>query len=262
MNVSFLDKIISNEDIADDNQPALNPVAEMEASSRITSPGQIIRLLKKVYNSHQLLTVELEHNDTQHSSMILEINEAGGYMVLDEFYPKLTSQVIAVSSKLEFYTFVSGVEINFISTIEAIAGIEEEPYYKIPIPEKILYFQKRQFLRVPVSVANPIKIVLSDNKDMICNGEIRDLSIGGFSARLKLTEQRYTVGDLVPKCMLYMPEDRKILCSVEVRQIELPGPTAPPKIGARFLDLRNQDQKTIERFVAKIDRDLVRRFRN
>jgi len=262
MNVSFLEKIISNTDVAEDSRPGLEPETINESTSVITTRTQIYRLLNRIFERHQLLTAELEHDDTQYSSMILEINEEEGYMVLDGFYPKIPAGIVAVKSGISAYTFLSGVEINFTSTIEAIADHTGEPYYKVPVPGKLLYFQKRQFLRVPVSMSNPIRIVLSDNRSLVSNGELRDLSVGGFSARLKLIEQRYSIGDHIPGCMLYMPGDCRIFCAVEIRQVEPATATAPPRIGARFLDMRNSDQKIVEKFIAETDRSLVRRFRN
>jgi len=261
MSITFLEKIISSEDVVDDSHPVLDPGKIEDSTNLITTAAQKIILLENIYNNHQLLTVELEHDDAQYSSLILEINEEETYLVLDEFYPRPAPGAISVNTKIKFYTFLSGIQMDFTSTIEAISENENRPYYKIPLPDKVLYYQNRQYLRVPVSIVNPIRIVLSDNKSSSTNGEIRDLSAGGFSARLKLIEQRYSVSDLIPNCILYMPGDKKIYCSVEIRQSERATLAKPPKIGARFLDIRSNDQKVIEKFVAEVDRELTRRFR-
>ncbi|MDX1519107.1 MAG: PilZ domain-containing protein, partial [Gammaproteobacteria bacterium] len=113
----------------------------------------------------------------------------------------------------------------------------------------------------PVSLSNPVRVVLSDNASLITNGELRDLSVGGFSARMKLDDIEYSVGDVVPKCMLHMPADKKIFCSAEIRQIDPAEGNRLPRIGARFVDMGKADLKQIEKFVAEVDRELVRRFR-
>ncbi|MCG8325442.1 MAG: flagellar brake protein [Thiotrichales bacterium] len=260
MNISFLDKIISSEDVAVDDQPALGEIDLEDKTSRITALDQRLTLLERISERHQLLTVELEHYDIQFSSLILEINEEEAYLVLDEFYPVPEPGLIQANTRVKFYTFLSGVQVDFSSTIVDTAGELSRPYYKIPIPEVIHYYQNRQYLRVPVSISHPIRVVLSDNKSVVTNGEIRDISAGGFSARLKLMEQRFSVGEIIPRCILYMPGDKKIFCCIEVRQSQPANLNLPPKIGAGFRDIRKSDQKSIERFVAKIDRDLTRRF--
>lgn len=261
MSLTFLDKIISNDAMVDDKQPVLGDDPLEDTTNQISVFAAKIELLKKIYNSHQLLTADIEAADSQFSTLILEINDMESYLVLDEFYPSPGSQAVTTNRKVKFYTYLSGVQIDFASTIEAVSEDVGNPYYKVPIPDKIYYYQNRQYLRVPISAGNPIKIVLSDNKSVITNAEIRDLSAGGFSARLKLMQQRFSIGEVIPNCIIYMPGDRKIYCSIEIRQSVRATATASPKIGVRFLEIRKNDQKIIEKHVAEIDRDLTRRFR-
>ncbi len=261
MNITFLDKIISNDEFNDDKQPVLGMDTNEDTRNQVNSFEDRIILLGKVNRNHQLLTVELENSDAQYSSMILEVNAEGSYMVLDEFYPTPPPGAVFTNRKIKFYTFLSGVQLDVVSTIEAVSETAVKPFYKIPIPEKIFYYQNRQYLRVPVSISNPIRIVLSDDESAITNGEIRDLSAGGFSARLKLIDQKFDLGEIIENCILYMPGDRKIYCSIEIRQSDPGTSTTLPKIGACFRELRKNDQRTIERYVAEVDRELTRRFR-
>ncbi len=259
--MALLEKLISSDLVVDDKKPTLASRSDSETSDLIRNPQEKLGLLTRVFKSHQLLTVELETYEKQLSSLILEVNEEENYLVLDEFYPTPNGLIINPEDKVKFYTNLSGVEVDFISTIEAISENISEPYYKVPVPKIIKYHQHRKYLRVPVSIGNPLKVVFSDKKDIIINGEIRDLSAGGFSARLKSNEQPFSVGDIIPRCIIYMPKGVKIYCAVEIRQIFLSTDNNTPKIGVQFRDLEASDQREISKYVMQIDRDIIRRIK-
>ena len=230
-----------------------------DVSSQITDLTTINSLLRKLQKRHSLLTAHFANKWQPASTMLLEINLDEKYLVIDEFCPLQVNEESANGTKIRITGSNAGVSITFDSHIIDASEKNGNPYYKIPFPESIEYCERRQAHRVPVNISNPIKINFINQNDTLMHGELRDISLGGFSARLKdPIIENLEIGDLIPKCILQIPATGRIVCSAELRRkFEVLG-TGIIIYGFMFDEMNPQDRRELEQLVAKMERNLMK----
>jgi c-di-GMP-binding flagellar brake protein YcgR len=92
--------------------------------------------------------------------------------------------------------------VRFHSVVEEI--VEAAPaYYRISFPDSIDYEQRREYFRAPVPIDSEVPIRLQADDRTTLSGEVRDISLGGVSARLDPGSSRQIrVGETLPTYMI------------------------------------------------------------
>lgn len=243
-------------------KPAIKLIDKQLDNSLVLDSDEIENILLKTEKNHALLTVEINENKNLHSSLILEVNTRQNYLVIDEFCPKQVNQSIAKGDKLDINCNYSGSSLRFLSEVLDSSEHNGNPYYKIVFPDVVEYSQRRQAHRVPVSISSNMKVTFTTENGSLMHGLIRDLSHGGFCARLNppLVE-RFKPNDSIPKCIIQMPDNSIIVCSTDVRRMFLSTSTGIPMIGCRFAEMNAIDRKTLQQNIAKLERDLMKQIK-
>ena len=228
----------------------------------IKSRDEIISLLNKTYNTHTLLNINFDELNNNFGSLLLEVNQEKGYLVLDEIYPRNAINFPLLHQKLLVSTRLDGIELSFPATIDAISKIDNSEYYRVDIPKSIYYQQRRSSYRVPISITNPLTVALSTENDVLIHAELRDLSQHGFCARtITPGAELLTKGEEIPTCIIHTPDGRKIVTSLEIVRVEEAKPFNSMKFGARFLSLSKTDEQELARLVAQLDRENVKNLK-
>ena len=217
----LIKQLIANDDPGvKKNKPDMKLINEKQAESLVLDSKKIENILNKTQKSHALLTVQINDNKNICSSLLLEVNSRENYLVIDEFFPKEINQTLNLNEKLDISCHYSGSSLRFLGEILDVSEQNSSPYYKIPYPDIIEYSQRRQSHRVPISISSPIKVTFTTLNNALVHGELRDISYGGFCARLNppLIE-RFKPNDQIPRCIVQMPDSSLIVCSIEVRRM-------------------------------------------
>lgn len=239
--------------IIDDKKPIESLVMEQD---------EIENILYKMQKNHALLTVEMNDGKTISSSMILEINIENEYLVIDEFFPKQINKHIELNDNIEISCNHTGSSLRFMSQIIAIAEKNNAPYYKIPFPDIVEYSQRRQSHRVPISMATPSKITFTTENHSIIHGILKDISFGGFCARLTPPiPERFKPGTHIPKCIVQLPEAGVIVCTSEVRRMFVSNGSGIPMIGCQFGNMNGPDRKSLQQAIVKLERELMKQIK-
>lgn len=231
-------------------------------SIKLTQTDEINSLLKKIYSRHSLLTVSIDSIETYFGSTIIEINKDEKYLVLDELYPVEGHDLITVDTNISVSAHHAGAFVNFSGKIEAIGSNEDASYYKLAIPEEVEFHQRRSTYRVATSISNPIPVNLLNNDDVLIKAELRDISLGGVSLRMKdLPHISIRNGDHIPTCLIKISDDRKILSSINICHVERIKETGSLRIGAEFAVLSKFDQRELEHLIATLDREIIKKLK-
>ncbi len=260
--IPLLDKIILNEDIHLDRKPEIKLVHESDSDDLVRDVDQIENILKKLLLQHTLFTAYVNGGAHPCSSLLLEMSQDKQYLVIDEFCPRNMNKDIRIKDRINISGSNAGVTINFSSQILDMAEQDGNPYYKIQFPKVIEYCQRRQSHRVPVGISDPVKVIFVTENNLMINGELRDVSLGGFSVRLNHSvSDDIQAGDELPKCILQMPKGSRIVCSVEVRRNYTNAGSNMPMMGAMITDINKQDKRVLQQFIAKLERDMMKHIK-
>ncbi len=256
-----MNSVVDISDDKDDSSPGFTMPVQ-STSFRVESRAEIESLLKKLNKNHTLLSIRLGNNEKSFGSMLLEINQERNYLVIDELYPRHEIKVPLVNSKLRIDTQLNGIELGFGVEILAIAEQEGVEYYKVSYPSSLFYYQRRASFRVGVGISTSIPVALSTLEDVLLHAELRDISLGGISARINTPMPgNIEVGDEIPTCIIHTPEGKKVVCSLEVSRIETHDTSQSVRVGARFIQLSASDRHELSRFIAKLERENIKKLK-
>lgn len=225
-----------------------------ESAEHITSPAQIATVLKRLHEEHALLTVSFPGDNKIYNTAILGVDAAEGQVLLDELNPVDGHQRVQTGSRLQLQGSVAGIETRFNVVVSAI-DIEQNIYlYRAPLPDYVIYRQRRDSVRVPIKLSLDASVTLS-SAGKRAKARLADLSAGGFGA-VVVDGDRLAVGERY-QCRINLPGQAAIVAEAEIR-FALDEAGQQRRLGARLLALPLQEKRRIERLVMQLQRELRR----
>ncbi len=214
-------------------------------------------LLKKIFESHCLLDIRLEGDACAYQSAIIELMPDAGYLVIDALTPGGGDALAARLPGVRVRTRINGMEVKFVSRIIARGSQGSLPYYKVRYPDDIEQPQRRRELRVTVPFDRGVPVRFETRTGGWIRGEIRDLSVGGFCARLlsgDVANIEHECGQATA-CEIDLPAHGTLRALVEVRHMLPSRARSAPRVGARFVELDARGERQLEHCVAELDRN-------
>jgi c-di-GMP-binding flagellar brake protein YcgR len=228
-----------------------------------TVDGREIRhlLLKQVLEAHSLLEVRLENSGEAYSSAILELVPAEGYLVLDALAPASARRFTSTLPDIRVRARLHGMDLKFSSRIEHCGGQPDLPWYRVPYPATVDYPQRRRDFRVAVPLDRSVAVRFSTGEGAPIRGELRDLSLNGFCARVLAGDiERLNVGNgLALDCELDLPGMADPLrAKVDARHLLRGRARSAPRVGVRFLEIDADSARGLEHCIAELERKPLR----
>jgi flagellar brake protein len=159
--------------------------------------------------------------------------------------------------QLQFKGAPDGVRVEFTTEPAQAAEFEGRQAFVVTFPEKLYYFQRREYFRVPTPMLNPYTAngVFGEGESFRC--EIQDVSLGGIALR---TESENFAALDTHTVLGNVELDLGPFGSLDV-DLELISPrsfTTPTGmvryvIGFRFVELTSQAEGVLQRLITKIE---------
>ena len=211
-------------------------------------------LLKRIFESHCLLDIRLNGEDAAYQSAIIELLPDAGYVVIDALTPHGGNALAARLPDVRVRTRVNSLEVKFVSRILARGSHSNLPYYKVRYPDEIEYPQRRREFRVTVPFDRGVPVRFETRTGAWVRGEIRDLSAGGFCARLlsgDVANIEQECGQ-TSACEIDLPGYGTLRTVVELRHMLPSRARSAPRVGARFVALDSHSEHQLVRSVAEL----------
>ncbi len=217
-------------------------------------------LLKRIYESHCLLDIRLEGDESAYQSAIIELVPEAGYLVIDALTPARRRRAGHAFAGTRVRTRINGMEVKFASRILARGSQHGLPYYKVRYPDEMEYPQRRRELRFTVPLDRGVPVRFETRSGGWVRGEIRDLSPGGFSARLLSGDVASIQQDRgrPTACEIDLPGHGTLRALVEVRHMLPSRARSAPRVGARFVELDARSDQQLQHCVAELKRERLR----
>lgn len=224
--------------------------------------SQVTELLRRVVNSHSIITVSTDSIQDSFSSAVLKLIP-DKYLILDELKPSpnLPSEHSLIGQLFNVQAYVDGVALEFESRVIA-SGIQEGVrYYKTSFPQRIVYEQKRGSFRVSTTIDQHIPVNFQVSNGNTYKGELYDIASGGISIALRqrIMDPRTSRGVLISNCTIQLPGVKEAFrCQLEVRNIRQAG--RMQLVGTSFHDITPRQERIVEKYVATLDRKRLRQL--
>lgn len=229
-------------------------------TAELTQSGAIGHMLKRLCSETTLLTVTLAEVEQQYTSTILSLNSDEGHLFLDELSPQDGHERIALKTRVRVQACLDGIDLSFRERVAGVHTHRGIAFYELPIPDAVRYNQRRASHRVPVSRSVPPVVILEGPEGRCITGELREISLGGMGVQTKDGLHHHWVqrGSILG-CTLELPDQPQITAQVEIRHLHSNERSRVSTIGACFKALGPTERRTIQRYIAAIERELVRK---
>ena len=240
------------------SQSAASSMASVTSSSRLTKTSEIVRLLKRVQAARTVLTVGILPGDGAYTSSIVDIDEASNRLLLDELSPVEGHKKVAGGTGLRLFGRLDGIEVGFAVEVEVVDESEDIALYRVPLPNQLHYNQRREFHRVRPHHDVQIRIRTAQGQSL--ESSLRDISLGGISVQTRSTgNQSWLTNGAMLLCDMSIGKGAaRVVTPIEVRHVHRNPTSGTDIVGTRFTGLNPQQRRAVQRYIASIDRDLVK----
>jgi flagellar brake protein len=240
---------------------APSPVADIERRAeeqarfaRLT-PSEIAIVLRMMVQRGDMLTVAGAKG--QIVTQLLEVDPREGRIVFDWGGVEDANRALLLEKQLQFKGAPEGVRVDFATDAAQATDFEGRAAFVVPFPEKLYYFQRREFFRVSTPMADPYRAhgVFADGTTFRC--EVQDVSLGGIalrtdSSRLAETEK----GTLFNGVTLDLGPFGSLDLDLELispRSFTTATGVVRYAVGFRFIALSAAAEGTLQRLITKIE---------
>jgi len=232
----------------------------LHTPNEVTAPEQIAELLDHVYKHRCLLAVNVDGIDGTYTSAIIEIVRSKSYLVLDELAPRNGNRYLSPRRRLSVRARINSVTLRFEGEVSGIGEESGLPYYQLPFPSRIDYMQRREHFRAGVPMEKQVPVQMAIEKGTLFNGELRDISLGGCSIRLHGAPiEKLAPGTVISRFVITPPDENRICGSGQICYADIWQPTRVSRLGVRFTSVDKSDHRTLEQFIAQLDREMKRK---
>ena len=227
---------------------------------QIYSRLEIGYILRGILVSKQLLQLNFPDSLEMAVSRVLDVDLNTSTLVVDR--PSEPSQAaLALNSKaLNFEGNLDRIRISFTTGPASPETFDGQAALRLPFPERLARFQRRNHFRVPV-IGGRIRIPVVDGSTMwYSTGNVRDLSSSGASVIDAGKTLNTTVGTIYRNCTLELPQTQPLLVSLEVRnhhRLVASDNTTHYRIGCQFVELSAAEEALIQRYITRIERQRI-----
>ncbi|MDD5578410.1 MAG: flagellar brake protein [Methylobacter sp.] len=233
---------------------------ENETSFLIRNQAQIVNHLSLLFNSKCLLSANFGDNNDSFITTIIEINKKNNSLILDYAPKEYLSQQALNSPNIFFKTVYLGIEVTFQTSRLAKIQHKGRPAFIMPIPEAILWLQRREFYRIksPLSKSSYCRLILEDRESIEL--KLYDISLSGFS----MLNESADISSLLAleaqleHCKLFLTDTGEDTISFEIRNKCIVNPeklNKIEKIGCKFTRIAPAFESAIQRYMQQIERE-------
>lgn len=228
----------------------------------LTDPDQIIKLINAIAASPHLCTITFSGSKKPFTTSIIELQADKGYFVLDELRPTKGNQLLHKKQVLKLSAFLNGVHLAFLLRIVGHSNNSTPFHYTASLPKRIYYPQRRTAPRIFIR-SNALKFhTTSCLSSTSLSGTVFDLSRNG--ACINITGARklpFARGDVIKDCFIELPGELTLHFDLSIRFFKT-NRNNKTQIGGYFVNLPPQNQKKLDSFIAKLEREIIRNQRN
>jgi len=221
----------------------------------------IFNLLKPVVGIRNSLKVSTSNSDESYTSEFVEINLDRKHIVIRKIGSRLGHEKLLKQKSLNICCLYNGSDINFSTSLIGLTGINNGEYI-IKFPKKLEYLQRRNAHRVHISLATSISACFINSNGEQFEGQLRDISTEGMRVQFsRIPVKEFENQSSFSDCKIVFPDNDDIRFEFNVCHLQQHSTKKGCTIGGNFQELEIYQKRTIEKFIAALERKALRSFR-
>lgn len=223
---------------------------------RVRHPPEIERIMRGILEEKSLVTLARKDGKEFLVTTLVRLDDTRRELhFAASADPRLNARLLD-SDGLEISTLYDQVRVQFTSPKARAETLGDDIFFLLPMPSEILYFQRREYYRLPTSLTNPVFChipVGSETTEAI----FLDISLGGGMLSLK-SGPSLNEGALYTDCRLLLPGHPPYpisLTPMKTFTVPLPNGQSSRRACCKFTHLPRGIEETIQRFILHVERE-------
>lgn len=229
----------------------------------IHDAGEIRHHLQRLVGERSALSVRPDNTASALPTILLKVDAAG--LLIDVPASRSVQDAWLAAPLLRFEGSIDRAALRFSTGPALLDAFENGAAFRLPIPERVLYLQRREFMRrEPPAGTLFCRLRLDEGeREREMDATIRDIGGGGLAVVATRSQVRLQVGDVLRDCRIDLPELGEVEVSLQVRHVISRGHLGPDvtQAGCEFVNLTPVAQRKLFRYLLQLDRDLLARRR-
>lgn len=221
--------------------------------------GEIMQKLRQLGKKNSLIT--LHFNDQTMLSTVVDVLADKNLLVLDYGGDEELNQKLLKHDRAVIKTDYDGITAQFSIKDIRKARLQGKPSFACPLPESVLWVQRREFYRVKVPLSEEVTCELIHGDNNRTEYPVLDISAGGIALFDTNEELELEPGNIFHNCKLTLGEHDAAFINLEVRNIISINPYEPSegrRCGCAFLNLSGDFEASVQKFINIVDQQQKR----
>ena len=227
----------------------------------IDTPERIFSLLKPLIGNDSSLKVVADNNDEVFHTTLIKIDYVRKLLTLKKINYTYGHLMVIDAKKLTFYSQYDGAEFVFTANLSRYSE-NNDGFYEIRFPAAVKYCQRRMSHRVHISFSMEIMATIVNEQGESIQGYLRDISAEGLRLQLsKVNPNQFKETTLIKHCEISFPNREKISCTFQIKHKQNHVRNRGCTIGGVFFDMTTEQKREIQKFIAGLERRVLREIR-
>jgi c-di-GMP-binding flagellar brake protein YcgR len=239
-----------------EHKPGKIDSAEAQQDYLIENPIAVSAKLKQLVKLHSTVTATFNSGNDSMNTVIIEVLKDMDLVALDYGPSESLNQKMLAADRIVFKADVDGVDCQFRASSITKAKYQGEPVFAVPIPDSILWVQRREFFRIRIPLGVPAYCEVKQVDGSYRKYKVLDISAGGIALHDEFKDLNLEPGVVLSACKLELPDHGHGQVNLEIRNI-LPhregGKQKGRKLGCQFVNLGMSFAATIQRYINAIE---------
>jgi len=236
--------------------PATQSVVDNYERYLLYGRGAIIQKLRQLEKGRSLLTAHFGGGRYSLLTQVLEVMPDKEVVVLDYGADEKLNRKILEANRIVFKAQHAGITAQF--TVDRIqrARRHGKTAFACPLPESLLWVERREFYRVRVPLGDPVYCEIPQDKGEPLHLQIIDISVAGVGLHDAEHLLEAEIEQSLPGCRLLLGEHGTALVSLVVRNFIPDHPDEQDggrRVGCQFENLAMDMNTIIQRYIHTVE---------
>lgn len=227
-----------------------------ETEQIISYKPYMASLLHRLQNARALVSIQIGNTKENYNSLVIGVDAGEECFYLDEISPEHIHKTIRKGTSFKLIGRIQGVYVEFVTRVLRIEDSCSIAMYRLALPDKLVYRQRRRHYRAHVNTEQDIAISFATNFQEKIHGEIVDISASGICTRMDYFDSRQLEAKQeIHDATILLPGSNYLRFDLEVCNIRHFPDKGYSLIGSKFVDILPKQQLRVDRIVAMLDRN-------
>lgn len=223
---------------------------------------EIARILQGIMDNKATVALYGNRDHEFVLSSIVAMEPEQGFILLEQGSSQPFNERLKSAGRVTCVTTHDQVHIQFTGNDLQPAMLNDEPVFRVAMPQALLRLQRREYYRLGTSVINPVKCMIRTAHDFL-DAVVVDISIGGMGVLAYDGAPQIHPGESYHGCRIALPGTGEFAVSLNVRStfdLTLKNGRQAHRAGCQFIDLPPSVETEIQRYIIRVERERRARF--